>query len=109
MIGEDVMKMERETAMYFKYKDLAEFEKAYNDPVTMRQITGADCSCGARREMKLETVTVNIGNYHIEVVDCPIMGCNNCGRKCLCPDIPQELYRAYFNWKKEIRMHVESR
>ena len=53
MIGEDVMKMERETAMYFKYKDLAEFEKAYNDPVTMRQITGADCSCGARREMKL--------------------------------------------------------
>ena len=28
----------------------------------------------------------------IEVVDCPIMGCNNCERKCLCPDIPQELY-----------------
>lgn len=100
MIGEDVMKMERETAMYFKYKDLAEFEKAYNDPVTMRQITGADCSCGARREMKLETVTVDIGNYHIEVVDCPIMGCNNCGRKCLCPDIPQELYRAYFQLEK---------
>ena len=67
MIGEDVMKMERETAMYFKYKDLAEFEKVYNDPVAMREITGADCSCGARREMKLETVTVDIGNYHIGV------------------------------------------
>ena len=100
MIGEDVMKMERETAMYFKYKDLAEFEKVYNDPVAMREITCADCSCGARREMKLETVTVDIGNYHIEVVDCPIMECNNCGRKCLCPDIPQELYRAYFQLEK---------
>ena len=100
MIGEDVMKMERETAMYFKYKDLAGFEKVYNDPVAMREITCADCSCGARREMKLETVTVDIGNYHIEVIDCPIMECNNCGRKCLCPDIPQELYRAYFQLEK---------
>ena len=42
MIGEDVMKMERETAMYFKYKDLAEFEKVYNDPVAMREITTRD-------------------------------------------------------------------
>ena len=95
--------------MYFKYKDLAEFEKVYNDPVAMREITGADCSYGARREMKLETVTVDIGNYHIEVVDCPIMGCNNCGRKCLCPDIPpKNCIEHIFNWK-EIRMHVESR
>ncbi len=85
MIGEDVMKMERETAMYFKYKDLAEFEKVYNDPVAMREITGADCSCGARREMKLETVTVDIGNYHIEVVDCPIMGVQQLWKKMLMP------------------------
>lgn len=80
--------------MYFKYKDLTEFEKTYNNPGVTREITGTDCSCGARREMKLETATVDIGNYHIEVVDCPTMECNNCGRKCLCPDIPQELYRA---------------
>lgn len=50
--------------MYFKYKDLTEFEKTYNNPVVTQEITGADCSCGARREMKSETVTVDIGNYH---------------------------------------------
>ena len=78
--------------MYFKYKDLTEFEKVYNDPVATREITGADCSCGARREMILETATVDIGDYHIEVADCPTMECSSCGKKFLCPDIPQELY-----------------
>lgn len=92
--------MERETAMYFKYKDLTEFEKVYNDPVATREITGADCSCGARREMILETATVDIGDYHIEVADCPTMECSSCGKKFLCPNIPQELYKTYFQLEK---------
>lgn len=86
--------------MYFKYKDLIEFEKTYNSPEVQQEIINTNCTCGARREMNLETTTVDIDAYRIEIIDCPIMQCTNCEKKCLCPNIPQEIYKAYFELEK---------
>lgn len=75
------------------YSNIEEFEKTYN---TDYSLYNTKCTCGAYYEMQLVKVSVNIGEFEIQISECPVMVCEKCGKEHLCPDIPQEIHAAYF-------------
>lgn len=79
--------------MTFNYSNIEDFENKYNNLYLLNQ---TECSCGAYFEMQLEDVEVQIDRYGIHLNECPIMVCDKCGEKHLCPNIPQEIYDTYF-------------
>ena len=79
------------------YSSIKEFEDTYN---TNYGLYNTQCSCGAYFEMHLENINVIIGEYEIQINECPVMVCEKCGKKHLCPDIPQEIYTTYFEMVK---------
>lgn len=79
--------------MIFTYSKIEDFENEYDDLYFLNQ---TKCSCGAYYEMQLEDVDIKIDGYSIHLIECPIMVCEKCGKKHLCPNIPQEIYNTYF-------------
>ena len=70
--------------MTFNYSNIEDFENKYNNLYLLNQ---TECSCGAYFEMQLEDVEVQIDRYGIHLNECPIMVCDKCGEKHLCPNI----------------------
>lgn len=83
--------------MKITYSNIEEFEDTYNINYGLYNTL---CSCGAYFEMHLENINVSIGEYEIQINECPVMVCEKCGKKHLCPDIPQEIYTTYFEMVK---------
>lgn len=59
------------------YSSIKEFEDTYN---TNYGLYNTQCSCGAYFEMHLENINVNIGEYEIQINECPVMVCEKCGK-----------------------------
>ena len=82
--------------MELNFADIQAFEIIYNDSNTAWDLNQTKCACGSFCEMQLKNVEVHIADRNIHLHDCPVMVCNECGHENLCPDIPQEIYKTYF-------------
>lgn len=110
------------------FKDIDEFDRKYNE-ATGEDLYQVQCDCGRCYEMDLDDVGISIGNFHIEIPECPIMRCENCWTAKLCPMIPREIHKTYecmaangnnacrlsfkndirFEWAKEAEYQYDSR
>lgn len=88
------------------FTDINDFEEYYKNPNIATLLYSTDCDCGNVMEMYLGYCSVDIGEYHIEINECPIMRCCECGKERLCPNIPQEIYYTYFQMQKNAPIHV---
>lgn len=80
--------------MELSFCNIEEYENEYNSKY---ELYNTKCDCGAYYEMQLECVNITIDNHNIHIGECPVMICSKCGDKHLCPDIPQDVYSAYFD------------
>lgn len=53
------------------------------------------CECGSVRELNLATASVIIGDKTIEILNCPILVCQNCGKEMIGHRVPLLIYRVY--------------
>lgn len=83
------------------FTDINEFEEYYNNPDTATLLCSTAYDCGNVLEMHLGHCSVDIGEYHTDMNECPIMRCNKCGKEQLCPNIPQKIYYTYFQMQKK--------
>lgn len=79
------------------YSNIKEFEDTYKKN---HGLYNTQCSCGAYFEMHLENTNTNIGECEIQINECPVMVCEKCGKKHLCPNIPRKICAAYFEMVK---------
>lgn len=87
--------------MHLNFENITEFEKLYNASQTSCELNATKCSCGNYFEMQLESLEVTIGSYYIVIPECPMMICEHCGEKHICPNIPQQIYETYFHMQKQ--------
>lgn len=87
--------------MELVFVDIAEFEKYFNNQDVAMYLHSTVCGCGSPLEMYLGQCTVDVGDYHIQINECPIMKCGRCGKEHLCPNIPQEIYCVFFQMQKK--------
>ncbi|MCD7791397.1 MAG: hypothetical protein LUH55_12975 [Bacteroides thetaiotaomicron] len=87
--------------MKLAYSDIKEFERIYSEGSTVAELNRTKCECGSYFEMDFAPVEVAIGKYNIRIPECPIMACKGCGRRHICPNIPQEIYTSYFEMENK--------
>ena len=91
--------------MELHFESIQQFEEMFNDRNTMIKLNTTECDCGEYLEMQIDKVTITIGEYKIEINECPIMLCEGCGYIQLCPSIPQDAYYAYFKMQENGKTH----
>jgi len=83
--------------MYLSFDSIDDFKTHYNNPTSY---VNGKCKCAGIRELELINSEVNIGNYQIRIIDCPILKCQTCGDEQLGHLIPQEIYTTYYHMEE---------
>lgn len=76
--------------MEFSFQNMEEFVHKFDS-----YYPGEKCECGGIRELSLSNATVVIGDKTIEILDCPVLVCQNCGKEMIGHRVPMFIYRIY--------------
>lgn len=77
----------------FQYNSIEDFKSSAT-------YTFDKCDCGGLREMILKDIHLKIGDYEIEVIECPILLCKKCHKERLGNLIPIEIFKTYLEMMK---------
>lgn len=76
--------------MEFSFQNIEEFIHKFD-----RYYPREKCECGGVRELSLSNATVVIGDKTIEILNCPVLVCQNCGKEMIGHRVPMLIYRIY--------------